>query len=375
MQFIVMAPNEWRGAWMNRQQLFTRIGEQYDVIYSNGLFLNWEMQHERYKSAPWLSQINRQDNVLIHESPKFPISIPRLPAVDALAKKLLGFRLNKALTKSKPTVLYIFHPQFVSYLKAINYDKLVYHAYDNFSLQGNYDGLLAEQEKTLLAKADVVIASSRTIKARLEDLSTNGQDIHFVPNGVNYQVFSTLKSEPADVKTIAKPRVGYTGAINRKVDLPLLEQLALKLPYVQFVVIGGQGRLGENRDCWERLKTKVNVHILGKKSVSEIASYMQHMDINIMIYKVGGASWAGAGYPLKLHEYLATGKPAISANIESVTEFSEVLDIAETEEEWINLISNTLAKVQTQQDIEARKKVAAENTWETRVKTILELID
>ena len=84
-----------------------------------------------------------------------------------------------------------------------------------------------------------------------------------------------------------------------------------------------------------------------------------------MCYRTEGGWWV-AGYPLKMHEYLAGGGPIISSDLSAVRPFSQVIDIAHTPDEWTAAIERALTSggVGTP---EQRRAVAHENTWDQRV--------
>ena len=112
-----------------------------------------------------------------------------------------------------------------------------------------------------------------------------------------------------------------------------------------------------------------NVHFLGAKPVDAIANYLIYMDVNLMFYRLAEASWIMSGYPLKLHEYLAAGRPVVSADVPSVRPFSHVVQIANGPDEWQLAIEVALSQGGrgSRQD---RMAVAADNSWSKRV-TIL----
>ena len=45
---IALAPNDWRGQWVNRQYLLSRLGQRHAVLYSMGAWTVWERE-----TAPW----------------------------------------------------------------------------------------------------------------------------------------------------------------------------------------------------------------------------------------------------------------------------------------------------------------------------------
>jgi protein-arginine kinase len=71
-------------------------------------------------------------------------------------------------------------------------------------------------------------------------------------------------------------------------------------------------------------------------------------------------------YPLKLQEYLASGRPVVSAALPSVLPYQNVVGIAETHPDIVEQIQRVMDQ-DSQQKREARQDVARRNSWEHRV--------
>src|SRR6185503_8482855 len=93
-------------------------------------------------------------------------------------------------------------------------------------------------------------------------------------------------------------------------------------------------------DVLAELNARANVHLLGNKPVSTLSHYAQHMDVNIMPYVQDG--YTKFIYPLKLHEYLASGRPAVATPIRSLHEFAGVVALADTAAEWDAALTRAL---------------------------------
>ena len=285
---------------------------------------------------------------------------------------MFATQLDKHLITPRKTILYLFNPEFNDYVDNISHKTLVYHAYDDYSKWDNYDTIIAQKEKSILLRADLIFTSSAAVKQRLEEISGRN-DITFLPNGVDYLHFSNPNhQEPKDLATIPHPRVGYVGSINKKIDLALLKKLALKFNKYSFVMVGPINRLDKDDiKELEELHKLGNVYFLGNKNAHDLPSYMHNFSINIMLYKTTGNTWASSCYPLKLHEYLAVGKPVISPNIEAVKEFSNVVSIPNCLNDWFDSISQNIDLQNTANMTTKRQNTAAKNTWENRIKLIL----
>jgi glycosyltransferase involved in cell wall biosynthesis len=155
------------------------------------------------------------------------------------------------------------------------------------------------------------------------------------------------------------------------VDYGLIATLAKRRSDWNFVLVGQVIPHPDPRSDAERAdcETLPNVHFLGGKKADEIPRYLVGMDVNIMPYRLSDRSWIKAGYPLKLHEYLAVGHPVVSADLPSVRPFSHVVRIAEGVDDWYKGIEDALDSggVGTP---ELRRAVAAENSWDARVLTL-----
>jgi hypothetical protein len=76
-------------------------------------------------------------------------------------------------------------------------------------------------------------------------------------------------------------------------------------------------------------------------------------------------------YPMKLHEYLATGRAVVVSPIRSLLEFSDAVRIAGTPEQWSQALTESLATdAMAPAWVEARHAVAREYEWHHLVRLI-----
>jgi hypothetical protein len=93
-----------------------------------------------------------------------------------------------------------------------------------------------------------------------------------------------------------------------------------------------------------------------------------------MCYEV--TDYTHAIFPLKLNEYLATGRPVVTSKIDSVLPFHNVLQIATTPESWLAAIDAALAApARTSTQAAARQSVARTHDWNTLVARIAGMFD
>jgi glycosyltransferase involved in cell wall biosynthesis len=370
-EILVLAPNCWSGQWVNRQQLFSRLGCQHPVLYSTGGWFTWHRNLPCWENSSPLGEFLQHDNVWVDDSPRFLLHVPKFPLLDALVSRLQVRRWKRFLGAhgKGPLIVYIYHPMFLRYIKWLDADYIVYHAYDLYDHTPGWDDALENAEHELLRVSDLVIASSDQIANVL--LKKVTRNIRILPNGANVAAFdntiANLEAQPADLIDIPYPRLGWVGSLHAEVDYSLIFELANRRPAWNFVLIGQVTTHADARADAERTKcdSLPNVHFLGSKRIDEIPHYLSHMDVNLMIYRLSDHSWIKAIYPLKLHEYLAAGHPVVSANVPSVRPFSKVVRIADGIDDWQLAIAEAL-EGSGPGTRDERKAVAAENSWDHR---------
>ncbi|HNT89526.1 MAG TPA: glycosyltransferase, partial [Candidatus Hydrogenedentes bacterium] len=112
------------------------------------------------------------------------------------------------------------------------------------------------------------------------------------------------------------------------------------------------------------LKNVANVHLLGNRPIEALPAYLKGMDVTLIPYKTNEAT--RYIYPLKLQEYLAAGKPVVSAALPAVVQYRDVVYIAESHPAFLDRIEDALAERDPAR-IGARQAVARANSWERRI--------
>lgn len=264
--------------------------------------------------------------------------------------------------------LYIWRDDFVGALDLVDHDFSCYHIDDEYSFSDE-DSPIPERELKLLQRVDQVIVHSTALLAKKGHI--NPRTV-LIPNGVDFRAFSGAAAEPADIGRIDHPRIGYAGVIKKQLDLALLERLASARPNYSFVLVGPVMNVAGKESQLHALRLLPNVHWLGGKPASELPAYMQHFDVCIMCYEVNG--YTRYIYPLKLNEYLATGRPTISSPIETVQGLSEVVSVAGDDAQWLAALDHSLSDAATAATaVDARRTFAKGNDWDTLVEQIATL--
>jgi glycosyltransferase involved in cell wall biosynthesis len=368
VRIVGLAPNAWDGQWVNRQHLLSRLARRHDVLYSTGAWSIWQRNWPEFRRSPMLGCIVRRDEVYVDHPPRYLLGWPRFKAWDRAVHALHARRLRRWLRgkEGTQTIAMVFHPGFVPFLEHLRPQKVAYHAYDLFRATPGWTARLRALERQLLETADLVTTVSDDIAECLR--SDVQRDVKVLPNGVDFELFSGFSDDvPADLARIPRPRLGYVGSLHPQIDFSLVAEMAERRDDWHWVFVGARSPINDSaaQDSIARCQRLPNVHFLGEKDRSEVPAYVSRMDVNLMLYRTDTESWVNVGYPLKLHEYLATGVPVVSSDVRVVRQFDRVVRIAAGVDDWMAAIFEALESG-GRGSPESRRTVARQNTWDAR---------
>ena len=221
-------------------------------------------------------------------------------------------------------------PNASEYPELLKGRKVVYYCVDDFSLWPGLEAdVVTEMETRLVDRTDCIITASETL---LQRLSKSGKPTRLLTHGVDLELFSTpAKYELPTLKDIPTPRVGFFGLIDGRMDWELLIPLVKRMPEVSFVFAGPVDASAAELPQLE------NIHFIGRVEYRELPKFVAGLEALMLPYRTGELSEAIS--PLKLKEYLATGKPVVSTPIAEARRWSDVICNAETVVEWNDVLS------------------------------------
>jgi len=241
----------------------------------------------------------------------------------------------------------------------------VYHCTDEISGFPGYSRFIPAIEARLIARSDVVLASSEVLR---DDKARSNPNSHFVPNGADVELFERALAwdgpEPPDLRRLPRPRAGFIGNIEYRFDAALVRQAAERLPEWSFVLIGP---LQHGYPDVEALRDLPNVHFLGLKARTDLPAYLAGLDVTLIPYRMNRLTQGI--YPLKVHEYLAAGKPVVATPIPSLRQLADRVYLAADGPSFADAIERA-AREDGPYRREARRQLARRETWSARATEI-----
>ena len=219
----------------------------------------------------------------------------------------------------------------------LNAKSIVYDCMDELSAFKNASPLLIEREDALFKVADIVFTggpslyqSKRVKHGNVYCFASSVDAEHFASKSFSQQSLSVNTADNAQ-SGIAYPRIGYFGVIDERIDLLLIDKLALAHTDWQIVMVGPVVKIDVNT-----LPKHSNIHWLGQKDYQELPGLIAGWDLCMMPFALNESTQFIS--PTKTLEYMAAERTIVSTNIRDVAEpYGHVVPIANTHEEFIKL--------------------------------------
>lgn len=280
-----------------------------------------------------------------------------------LQSMLIGFSIRRAARSigfEQPTVINAFHPALGYFLKGkLREKETIYYCYDEISGAdwcGKHGGRL---EQKFAKKADQIVVSSPALLTSKKKLNPKTS---LVPNGVDFQLFH----QETPLTFNHKPVIGYLGSLDHRVDFDLLCDLISAKPDWTFRFVG---RLVGTK-AKEALSHFPNVELLGSQPIPSLPGHVAAFDVCIIPFVKN--EFTKNIYPLKINEYLAAGKPVVATDFTDLSEFEELIYVAD----FNSFMRHTQAALlENGELINRRVMFAASNDWTGRAKLLEEVLN
>ncbi len=300
------------------------------------------------------------------------MTLPQIPmrrfAIVRAANRLFSrILIRKAIRKlgfkNAIAWFHVPHPGFLA--RQLGEEQTVFYCIDDYSRLPDVDGVAIQaMDDALTSAADIVFTCNQGLLEVRRPLNAN---IHLSPHGVDTEVFALASAPeteiPEEVQALPRPIIGSWGLIDQRVDLSIIEFIARSHPEWTLLFIG---RVAVDVTALKKLP---NVFFTGPKPYGDLPRWAKAIDVCILPYTQ--SSLNAQSSPLKLREYLASGKPLIAVPLPEATLLGDVVQIAEDGPGFVAAIERMLVE-DTPELAVLRQKSVEGNTWDATVAGILE---
>jgi len=379
---LCFAPDPWNDIWRNRHQIMSRLAQQNQVLYVEPRPYFRQVAQEIRSGSCDLTDLCGQlrevsPGLSVYRVPRYAPLSGRQPLKGCL-DVLRAFGLERAMRRlnmDRP-ILWLFRPDMADVPGRYNERLLIYHIVDEYlgysDTSSERAAEIKAREQILIRRADLVLVTSKALLERKQGINPH---TYWVPNGVDYARFADAvenRQMPQELSGLPRPRIGYVGAINDKIDTDLLLGVSEAFSDGSLILVGPERPVsGEMRQGLDALRLRPNVCFVGRVPVEQVPHYMAVCDVGLLPYKRN--AWTENIHPLKMYEYLACGLPVVAMDIPSVHEEAQLIRIADNLADFVRGIRAALEEGNALRA--TRQARAAENTWQQRVEQISTLIE
>lgn len=205
-----------------------------------------------------------------------------------------------------------------------------------------------------IALSDLTLTLSKTVfhqlKAKYGEKIVLIPEVRWVSNPVQQTPARTVMAD--EFAAIHRPRLGYTGPVTNRLNLPVLASLLTVRPDWQFVHFGDTKCL-----------PLPNVHAMAWRPPQELAQVIANLDVGLMPYDC----YSNKNFhcmPLKVFDYFHAGLPVVSTPIVNLWEFSDTIYFGDDAEELCCAVQSALDEPVDSPKKSARIAIAREHSIE-----------
>jgi hypothetical protein len=214
-----------------------------------------------------------------------------------------------------PPLLYLYTPYNSMLFDTLKPAATVYECVDDYAAA---KGLIRADtvrrlERDTLRHADACVV---TAQALFDQRRSQIANLHLIPNAADVEHFGRAARVAMDaaVAAIPSPRLGFLGGVNYWIDLDLIAHIARSRPEWHIVLVGPVVVDAAS------IALLPNVHRLGRQPYERLPEFVAGFDVCLNPYVLDDV--ARGCSPLKLYEYLATGKATVSVAMPEAERFS-----------------------------------------------------
>jgi glycosyltransferase involved in cell wall biosynthesis len=241
--------------------------------------------------------------------------------------------------------------------------------YDVVSDPKEIEPRLEPFELGLLQRANYVLFASATLREQYQEQTRNPV---LFRDGFNVELREGSCQAPSSIAALPRPRLLYTGGINRKVWTEALGALSSSLPEASIILLGP---LSPQEAA---LPVADNIyHLPPCSSYQDLAGYLCAADVALVPYRLD--RYAGAMHPAKLNEYMVFGLPIVATATPELRRLAaewpeHTFYFADHVDDYAQAVLKALAEDSPERR-QKRSAFTANNTWKNKASELLYMLD
>lgn len=353
----------WDALWQRHQQLLTRFPSSWRILFIEPTSIPVLLrQPKRFFTRKYR-------NIEIISLPSIPL-IDRFKNLRQINDSLVSLWLRSILIKKKikEPILFYYEPRYSTLIGKLQEKLVILDYIDDKLAFSNVPMWMKIYLDNLIKKANLIFVASSYLHKDI--LKTRTDNVYLIGNGVDVNHFRKAMSDipiPDDIAQIKQPIVGYVGALSDWVDFDIIRAISRHYPDLSIVLVGPE--FPSVKSEVDSLRQHPNIFILGTKSYETLPNYVKAFDICIIPFKINELTLSSN--PIKLYEYISSGKNVISVNLPEVKVFNNIIYVADDLDEFLRFVPISLSE---KVDVEEFLRIIEENAWDRKSEKMSKLI-
>ena len=372
MNIVCFGQQNWDVCWSAKQHLLSRLAKRgHLVLYVDPVpDRGHTSASAKLKAlAPAATGLGLRQEAGVHIfTPPWAYLLPE--RLNKARRRAIVGRVAHKLGLTAPVVICMW-PAQRWLIEGVHPAAVVYFAVDDNGSFGGLDQEFAQmqrrEEERLLREGHMALAVSSTLLERFSKLQPRS---YIQENGASLEDFSreTLARAAThlEMSRLPRPRVGFVGQIDERMDQDLLVALARKLaarnPPAQVVLAG---RVKDGVEV-SRLRAQPNIHLVGFVPYKQLGGVYRELDVGIVPYVISPLTQASN--PLKVYEYLAADLPTVATDLAGLNSTRDAIAVASDHSSFIAAVE--LALSDPSAGTEARRRFAQSASWDARARLL-----
>lgn len=243
-------------------------------------------------------------------------------------------------------------------------DRWIYYCVDDLSEWPGLDARpLREMERLLVANVDEIVTVSRALRRRIRAM---GRPSTLLTHGVDLDHWQRSAAKPpAVIAGLARPLIVFWGLVDRRLSIDSLRRLSDSL------TAGTVALIGPENEPDPALRALERVVLPGPVAYGDLPAIAHAASVLVMPYADMPAT--RALQPLKLKEYLATGRPVVISDLPAAEEWRDACDVVGSPRSFARTVLERAATGTPTVQQAARRRLTDES-WSRKAETFARLL-
>lgn len=371
---VFISVDPWQEERWARKQMFASLLSDYcrNVIY----YVQPARSETHYPNIK-----RKKKNLYLVDIPFMPkfLQHTRYSRLGVQISCLALWAVLKVLRVRNP-IFIIYQPQNMAFAKKLSTmfgkNLLCYDLTDDWSefpgISETRKNQIKKAEEAVLKEVDKVFAVSDKLFEKAQYINTN---TYYLPNATSFENFNKV-TQPIhispEIRTHPEPRIGYVGKITPwRIDFDLIRYLAEEKPKWSIIMIGPIHH--EAKMIVDKLNKLENIFFLGPKNYYSLPEYIKGFNACILPHKIDNLT--DSMDPIKLYDYMATGKPIVSTAIKEALKFKDVIIVAKSKKNFVLSLNEIISKSTNELCNDKQINFAQNNSWQKRTEQLIEILE